>query len=47
MIAHTIVYVILSLLSVTAVYAANTPVQKTPQVQAKPGDEHKDDPKTL
>lgn len=47
MIAHTIVYVVLSLLSVTAVYAASTPVSKSSQEQHESGEERKDDPKTL
>ena len=47
MIAHTIVYVILSVLSATAVYAASTPVLKAPKEQQQPGNEEKDSTNTL
>jgi hypothetical protein len=37
MIAHTIVYVILSVLTATAVFAAGTPIEKAPKEQAQDG----------
>jgi hypothetical protein len=47
MIANTIVYVILSVLSVTAVYAASTPFVKAPKEQHQSGEEEKDSTNTL
>ena len=50
MIAHTIVYVILSVLSATAVFAAGTPIEKAPKEQpqdGKAGKEEKDASNTL
>lgn len=47
MIAHTIVYVILSVLSVTAVFAASAPVSKSPQEQVEPDDKEKDSSNSL
>ena len=42
MIVHTLLYVILSVLTATAVYAAGTPVTKSSQEQVEPGEEEKD-----
>lgn len=39
MIAHTVVYVILSLLSATAVHAMGNPMGKSPQEHLQPGQE--------
>lgn len=47
MIAHTIVYVILSVLSVTAVYAATTPTGKPTQEQAEPEAKREDNSNSL
>lgn len=47
MIAHTIVYVILSILSATAVFAASMPVEKAPKEQKLPADNEKDSTNTL
>jgi hypothetical protein len=38
MIAHTIVYIVLSVLSLVAAYAVGTPLNEPPQEQHKPGD---------
>ena len=47
MIAHTIVYVILSVLSATAVYAASAPVAKAPKEQHQASADEKDSTNTL
>lgn len=47
MIAHTVLYVILSILSVTAVYAAGTPVNKPAQEHVEPGEEQKESGNSL
>ena len=42
MTVHTVVYVILSLLSVVTCYAMGAPMQKPTQEQVEPGQEEKD-----
>ena len=42
MTVHTVVYVILCLLSVVTCYAIGAPVQKPTQEQVEPGEEEKD-----
>ena len=47
MFAQLIIYFVLSALSVTAVYAASTPLSRSPQEQAQPVAEEKDRPGSL
>ena len=47
MFAQLIIYFVLSALSVTAAYAASTPVSRSPQEQAQPVAEEKDRPDSL
>jgi Na+-transporting methylmalonyl-CoA/oxaloacetate decarboxylase gamma subunit len=47
MIAQTIVYLILSILSATAVYAMGHPIGKSTPEQVLPGEEEKDSQETL
>ena len=43
MIIHTIVYVVLSILSATAVYASSLPVSKEPREEKHAAEEDKDE----
>ena len=47
MIAHTIVYLMLSILSATAVYAMGNPIGKSTPEQVQQGEEAKDSQETL
>ncbi len=47
MIVHTLLYVILSVLTATAVFAAGAPLNKSPQEHVEPGEEEKDSSNSL
>jgi len=47
MFSHMIVFVILSILSCTAVFAASTPISNASQEQVQPGEEGKESSNSL